>query len=64
MACAERYRALYLFKVNFEEVVWMGQSAKRLTDLLSLWDANKANGDEEFWQIQFQAHSLALSRSC
>ncbi|MFZ3353442.1 MAG: Shedu immune nuclease family protein [Xanthobacteraceae bacterium] len=62
MACAERYRALYVFKVNFEEVVWMGQSAKRLTDLLTLWDANKANSDEGFWQIQFQAHSLALSQ--
>lgn len=62
MACAERYRSLYVFKVNFEEVVWMGHSAKRLTDLLGLWDANKTNGDEEFWQIQFQSHSLALSQ--
>jgi hypothetical protein len=62
MACAERYRALYLFKLNFEEVVWMGHSAKRLTDLLTLWDANKTNSDEEFWQIQFQSHSLALSQ--
>lgn len=62
MACAERYRALYVFKVNFEDVVWMGHSAKRLTDLLRLWDANQANGDEEFWQIQFQGHSLALSQ--
>jgi hypothetical protein len=62
MACAERQRALYVFKANFEEVVWMGHSAKRLTDLLRLWDANTTNGDEEFWQIQFQSHSLALSQ--
>ena len=62
MANAERYRALYLFKVNFEEVVWMGHSAKRLTDLLGLWDSNQTNSDEEFWQIQFQSHSLALSQ--
>ena len=62
MGCAERYRALHVFKVNFEDVVWMGHSAKRLTDLLRLWDANKTNGNEEFWQIQFQGHSLALSQ--
>ena len=62
MGCAERYRALHVFKVNFEDVVWMGHSAKRLTALLRLWDANKTNGNEEFWQIQFQGHSLALSQ--
>jgi hypothetical protein len=62
MACAERYRALWLFKQNFEDVVFMGHSAKRLTNLLTLWDANKSNGDEEFWQIQFQSHSFALSQ--
>lgn len=62
MACAERFRSMYIFKEHFEEVVWMGHSAKRLTDLLHLWDANKTNGDEEFWQIQFQSHSFALSQ--
>ena len=62
MACAERLRSLYVFKEHFEEVVWMGHSAKRLTDLLQLWDGNKTNGDEEFWQTQFQSHALALSQ--
>jgi hypothetical protein len=62
IACAERFRSLYLFKENFAEVVWMGHSAKRLTELLHLWDANKTNGDEEFWQIQFQSHSVALAQ--
>ena len=62
MANAERFRALYVFKEFFEEVVWMGHSAKRLIELLSIWDANKENGDEEFWQIQFQSHALALSQ--
>ena len=60
VACAERFRSLYLIKAHFEEVVWMGHSAKRLTDLLGLWEAHKTNGDEEFWQIQFQSHSLAF----
>ncbi len=62
VACAERFRSLYLFKAHFEEVVWMGHSAKRLTDLLGLWEAHKTNGDEEFWQIQFQSHSLAFTQ--
>jgi hypothetical protein len=62
VACAERFRSLYLFKAHFEEVVWMGHSVKRLTDLLGLWEANKTNGDEEFWQIQFQSHSFAFTQ--
>lgn len=61
-AAAERFRALYLFKQNFEDVVWMGHSAKRLTELLNLWDANKTNGDEGFWQLQFQSHSIAFTQ--
>ena len=61
-ACAERFRSLFIFKEHFEEVVWMGHSAKRLTELINLWDANKTNGDEEFWQIQFQSHSFAFTQ--
>ena len=61
-SCAERFRSLYIFKENFEEVVWMGHSAKRLTDLLQIWDRNKTNSSEEFWQVQFQSHSLALAQ--
>jgi hypothetical protein len=61
-ASGERFRSLYIFKEHFEEVVWMGHSAKRLTELLELWYANKTNSDEEFWQIQFQNRSLALSQ--
>jgi hypothetical protein len=60
--CAERFRSLYVFKEHFEEVVWMGHSAKCLTELIHLWDANKTNGDEEFWQIQFQSHSFAFAQ--
>ena len=62
VGCAERFRSLYVFKEHFEEVVWMGHSAKRLTELIHLWDANKTNGDEEFWQIQFQSHSFAFTQ--
>jgi hypothetical protein len=33
VGCAERFRSLYVFKEHFEDVVWMGHSAKRLTEL-------------------------------
>lgn len=62
MATAERYRSLWIFKEHFEEVVWMGQSAKKLTDVLTLWKANQANSDEEFWQIKLQEASYVFSQ--
>ncbi len=58
----ERYRALHAFKEHFEEVVWMGHSAKRLVDLLRLWDSNKSNDSEEFWQTKFKENAFALSQ--
>ena len=41
MTIAERVRALAIFKTNFEEVVFMGHSARRLVELLGMWDSNK-----------------------
>lgn len=61
-ACAERCRAMMLFKEHLQDVVWMGQSVKRITDILSIWDANKDNKDEEFWQITFTENSYVLSQ--
>ena len=61
-ACMERFRGMMIFKTHLEEVVWMGHSAKRIIDLLRLWDANKENGDEEFWQIKFSESTYALSQ--
>lgn len=62
MAIAERYRALAVFKTNFEEVVFMGHSARRLVDLLRVWDSNEANGDEGFWQIKLSENAYAISQ--
>jgi hypothetical protein len=61
-AVAERYRALWVFKQQFEEAVWMGQSARTLTETFSTWQANRANDDEEFWQTTLQESSYALSQ--
>jgi hypothetical protein len=62
MACAERFRSMLVFKQELEEVVWMGHSARRLVDILGIWDSNQVNSDEEFWQIQFNQNSYVLSQ--
>lgn len=61
-AVSERFRSLWIFKQNFEEAVWMGQSAKRLIDALSLWKANEGNGDEGFWQTSLRESSYIFSQ--
>jgi hypothetical protein len=60
--CAERARAMRIYKEHLEEVVWMGHSAKRIVDALRTWDTNKDNSDEEFWQIAFKEHSYVISQ--
>jgi hypothetical protein len=52
MAVSERFRSLAIFKTHFADAVFVGQSARRLINLLKIWDANKHNKDEGFWQIQ------------
>jgi len=61
-ACAERCRAMLIFKEQLEEVVWMGHSAKRIIDILGVWDNHKENSDEEFWQLTFKENSYVLSQ--
>jgi len=62
MGCVERCRSMLLFKEHLEEVVWMGQSAKRVVDILHRWDNNKTNADEGFWQITFRENVYAISQ--
>lgn len=62
MACAERCRALAVFKAQLEEVVWMGQSVRRVVDLLAVWDANQGNSEEAFWQETFAKNTYALGQ--
>jgi hypothetical protein len=62
MACAERCRSMLVFKEHLEEVVWMGQSAKRVVDILRIWDANQTSDDEAFWQLTFREHAYALAQ--
>ncbi|MGI6418224.1 MAG: Shedu anti-phage system protein SduA domain-containing protein [Thermoguttaceae bacterium] len=62
MGCVERFRSMLLFKEHLEEVVWMGQSAKRVVDVLRTWDANRLNDDEGFWQITLRENVYAISQ--
>jgi hypothetical protein len=62
MGCVERCRSMLLYKEQLEEVVWMGQSAKRVVDILRTWDSNKTNADEGFWQITFRENVYAISQ--
>lgn len=61
-ASAERFRALAIFKSNFEEVVFMGHSSRRLVELIRTWDANKENDDEGYWQVKLGEHAYAISQ--
>jgi hypothetical protein len=61
-ACAERCRSMMVFKEHLEEVVWMGQSAKRVVDIMRTWDGNKENDDEGFWQITLKENVYAISQ--
>ena len=62
IAVAERFRVIALFREHFEEVVLMGNSARKLVELLEVWDANRDNGNEEFWQATLASHSYAISQ--
>jgi hypothetical protein len=63
MSSSERFRALAIFKTHFEEAVFTGQSVRRLANLLRLWDANKTNKIEGFWQQQFKDNVIAMSQA-
>jgi hypothetical protein len=62
MACAERCRSMIVFKENFEEVVWMGHSARRIVEVIQKWDTNRKNDNEEFWQQIFNENPYVLSQ--
>lgn len=62
MACAERCRSMMVFKEYLEEVVWIGQSARRLIDVLQAWDSNQTNSDEQYWHELLTENSYILSQ--
>ncbi|MCP9797149.1 hypothetical protein [Cyanobium sp. Lug-B] len=61
MRASERARAMCVFKIHLEEVVWMGHSASRLVDVIKTWRGNKTNPQEEFWQQVFKENPYVLT---
>lgn len=62
MACAERFRTMVVFKQEFEDAVWMGQSTRKIINLIRSWNANQENSKEEFWQGIFSQNPYTLSQ--
>ena len=62
MRASERARAMCVFKIHLEEVVWMGHSAGRLVDVIKTWHANKLNSSEEYWQQVFKENPYVLTQ--
>lgn len=62
MANAERCRSMCVYKETLEEVIWMGQSAKKIIDLINIWNVNQSNKDEEFWQNVFNDNPYVLTQ--
>jgi hypothetical protein len=40
----------------------MAYSVRRILDILHIWEGNRTNADEEFWQLTFNENSYALSQ--
>lgn len=55
-------RAMLIFNQSLEQVVWRGYMIDRLRDVLRLWQANKENPDEEFWQITLSENAFVISQ--
>jgi hypothetical protein len=62
MRASERARAMCVFKIHLEEVVWMGHSASRLVDVIKTWRGNKTNPQEDFWQQVFKENPYVLTQ--
>jgi hypothetical protein len=62
MSGVERFRSMFIFKEHLETPVWIGQSAKKVVDILRTWENNKINSDEGFWQTAFTENSYVLSQ--
>ncbi|WP_437638358.1 Shedu anti-phage system protein SduA domain-containing protein [Sorangium sp. So ce854] len=55
-------RAMLKFKTELEEIVWRGHSVEELRTALTLWNANRLNDNEEFWQQLLSSRSFVLSQ--
>jgi hypothetical protein len=55
-------RSMLIFKDTFETFVWSGYLVGDLKSLLIIWQENKHNADEKFWEDIFRSNQLVLSQ--
>jgi hypothetical protein len=55
-------RAMLIFMENLEEAVWHGHTLEGLRRVFDIWEVNKNNADEEFWQTTLTQNSVVLSQ--
>lgn len=56
------YHSMVIFKQFFEPTIWSGYMINNLKNILNLWQQNKENSSEEFWQNLFLENSIILSQ--
>ncbi len=55
-------RSMLIFKDTFEKFVWSGYLVGELRGLLKIWEENKHNANEKFWEDIFHSNQLVLSQ--
>jgi hypothetical protein len=55
-------RSMLIFKDTFEKFVWSGYLVGDLKSLLKIWQENKHNANEKFWEDVFHSNQLVLSQ--
>jgi hypothetical protein len=62
MALLTNSRAMLIYRETFEETLWRGYYLGNLRGLLEVWEVNKDNDDEEYWQRTLTENSVVLSQ--
>lgn len=62
MSAAERCRSMCVYKEQYEDVVFMGHSARRIINVIQKWHLNQTNSNETFWQNLFEENPYVLSQ--
>lgn len=61
-AMAATAHSMLVYKLEIEEAAWRGHSVETLRATLQLWESNRLNDDEEFWQQTLTSRSIVLSQ--
>lgn len=59
---ATQARAMHVFLSDVESSLWRGYQVGRMRDVLRVWQDNRSNNSEDFWQDHLSQHSYLLSQ--